>query len=111
MRFDFNYDKKLTDDQIKKIEDWVNNVIKAEADVSFEIMAVEAAKKLGAQGVFEEKYEQTVKVYTIAKGKTVYSREICGGPHVSNTRELGTFKIIKQEAVAAGVRRIKAIVE
>ena len=80
LRFDFNYDKKLSDDQIKKIEDWVNNVIKAEADVSFEIMPVEAAKKMGAQGVFEEKYEQTVKVYTIAKGKTVYSREICGGP-------------------------------
>ncbi|MCW6159901.1 MAG: alanine--tRNA ligase [Candidatus Micrarchaeales archaeon] len=111
LRFDFNWDKKLTDDQIKRIEDWVNGVIKAEADVSFEIMPLDEAKRLGAQGVFEERYEQNVKVYTIAKGKTVYSREICGGPHVRNTRELGTFKIIKQEAVAAGVRRIKAIVE
>lgn len=111
LRFDFNWDKKLTDDQIKKIENWVNSVIRAEADVSFEIMSLAAAKKLGAQGVFEERYEQTVKVYTVAKGNNVYSREICGGPHVSNTRELGTFKIIKQEAVAAGVRRIKAIVE
>ncbi len=110
LRFDFNYDRKLTDDQIKKIEDWVNNVIKAEADVSFEIMSVDAAKKVGAQGVFEERYEQTVKVYTIAKGGTIYSREICGGPHVKNTRELHSFKIIKQEAVAAGIRRIKAVV-
>jgi len=111
LRFDFNWDKKLTDDQIKRIEDWVNNVIKAGADVSFEIMAVGEAKKLGAQGVFTERYEEKVKVYTVAKGNTVYSREICGGPHVGNTRELGTFKITKQEAVAAGVRRIKAIVE
>ncbi|HUC38828.1 MAG TPA: alanine--tRNA ligase [Candidatus Acidoferrum sp.] len=111
LRFDFNYDKKLTDEQIKKIEEWVNNVIKAEADVSFEMMSIEDAKKAGAQEVFEDKYEKTVKVYTIAKGKKVYSREVCGGPHVKNTRELKSFKIIKQEAVAAGVRRIKAIVE
>jgi alanyl-tRNA synthetase len=111
LRFDFNYDKKLTDDQIKKVEDWVNNVIKAEADVSFEMMSIDEAKRLGAQGLFEEKYEKSVKVYTIAKGGRVYSREVCGGPHVKNTRELGSFKIIKQEAVAAGIRRIKAIVE
>ena len=110
LRFDFNYDKKLTDDQIKKIEDWVNNVIKAEADVSFEMMSLEAAKKLGAQGIFEARYESTVKVYTISKGSKVYSREVCGGPHVKNTRELKSFKIIKEEAVAAGVRRIKAVV-
>ncbi len=111
LRFDFNYDKKLTDEQIKKIEEWVNNVIDAEADVSFEMMGIDDAKRLGAQGVFEEKYEGTVKVYTIAKGNKVYSREVCGGPHVKNTRELKSFKILKQEAVAAGVRRIKAIVE
>ncbi len=111
LRFDFNYDKKLTDEQIRKVEDWVNGVIKAEADVSFRIMSVDEANKLGAQGVFEDRYESKVKVYTVAKGSTVYSIEICGGPHVKNTRELGTFKIIKQEAVAAGVRRIKAIVE
>ncbi len=111
LRFDFNYDKKLTDEQIKKVEDWVNGVIKAGADVSFRIMSVDEANKLGAQGVFEDRYESKVKVYTVAKGSTVYSIEICGGPHVKNTRELGTFKIIKQEAVAAGVRRIKAIVE
>jgi alanyl-tRNA synthetase len=111
LRFDFNYDKKLTDEQIKKVEDWVNNVIKAGADVSFRTMSVDEAKRLGAQGVFESRYESTVKVYTIAKDGTVYSIEICGGPHVKNTRELGHFRIIKQEAVAAGIRRIKAIVE
>jgi len=111
LRFDFNWDKKLTDEQVKKVEDWVNDVIKAQADVLFEMMSVEEAKKIGAQGEFEEKYEKTVKVYTVAKGKTVYSREICGGPHVKNTGELGHFKITGQEAVGAGVRRIKAIVE
>lgn len=111
LRFDFNYEKKLTDEQIKKVEEWVNDVIKAEADVSFEMMSLEDAKKLGAQGVFEARYEDTVKVYTIRKGERIYSREVCGGPHVKNTRELHHFKILKQEAVAAGVRRIKAIVE
>ena len=110
LRFDFNYDKKLTSEQIKKIEEWVNNAIKAGADVTFKTMSVEEAKQAGAQGVFEEKYGGTVKVYTIAKGNRVFSKEICGGPHVKNTRELKSFKIIKQEAVAAGVRRIKAIV-
>lgn len=111
LRFDFNYDKKLTDEQIKRIEEWVNNVIKVKADVSFEMMSVEDAKRLGAQGVFEERYEKAVKVYTIAKGDRVYSREICGGPHVKNTGELGHFRITGQEAVGAGIRRIKAIVE
>ncbi len=111
LRFDFNYDKKLTDDQIKRIEDWVNDAIKAEADVSFAMMSIEEAKKQGAQGVFEAKYEKVVKVYTVSKGDRVYSREVCGGPHVKNTRELHHFKITKQEAVAAGVRRIKAVVE
>ncbi len=110
LRFDFNYDKKLTDEQIRKVEEWVNGIIRAEADVSFRIMSVDEAKRLGAQGVFEERYDSTVKVYTIAKGSTVYSIEICGGPHVKNTRELGVFKITKQEAVAAGIRRIKAVV-
>ncbi len=110
LRFDFNYDKKLTDEQVKKVEDWVNDVIKAEADVSFEMMSIDDAKRLGAQGVFEARYEKVVKVYTISKGGKVYSREICGGPHVKNTRELKRFRITKQESVAAGVRRIKAVV-
>ena len=110
LRFDFNWNEKLTDEQVKKVEDWVNDVIKAEADVTMEMMSVEEAKKAGAQGVFEERYGEKVKVYTVSKGKKVYSREICGGPHVKNTRELGSFRITKQEAVATGVRRIKAVV-
>jgi alanyl-tRNA synthetase len=111
LRFDFNWNEKLTDEQVRKVEDWVNEVIKAEADVTMKMMSVEDAKKAGAQGVFEAKYEEQVKVYTVSKGGKVYSREICGGPHVKNTSELGHFKITKQEAVATGVRRIKAIVE
>ena len=110
LRFDFNRNEKLTDEQVRKVEDWVNDAIKAEADVTMEMMTVEEAKKAGAQGVFEEKYEEKVKVYTVSKGGKVYSREICGGPHVKNTREIGSFKITKQEAVATGVRRIKAVV-
>ena len=111
LRFDFSYDKKLTDEQIKKVEEWVNNSIKAEAEVEMKVLPIAEAKKLGAQGVFEEKYGEQVKVYTIKKGDKIFSIELCGGPHVKNTREIGQFKIIKQEAVASGVRRIKAIVE
>ena len=110
LRFDFNWNEKLTDAQVKGVEDWVNDVIRAGADVTMEMMTVEEAKAAGAQGVFEEKYSEMVKVYTVSKGGRVYSREICGGPHVKNTRELGSFRITKQEAVAAGVRRIKAVV-
>jgi alanyl-tRNA synthetase len=110
LRFDFNYNSKLTDEQVSKIEEWVNMVINQHADVSFETMSVEEAKRLGAQGVFDDRYEERVKVYTIAKGETVFSREICGGPHVKNTGELVRFRITKQEPVAAGVRRIKAVV-
>ncbi len=110
LRFDFNWNTKLTDEQVKKVEDWVNSVIKAEADVTFEMMSVDEAKKAGAQGEFEKRYEEQVKVYTVHKGDKVYSKEICGGPHVKNTREIGSFKITKQEAVATGVRRIKAVV-
>ncbi len=110
-RFDFNADEKLTDEQVKKIEDWVNNVIKQEADVTIEILSVEEAKKSGAHGVFDSKYGEKVKVYTVRKGDIIFSKEICGGPHVTNTKGMGAFKIIKQEAVAAGIRRIKAVLE
>ena len=110
LRFDFNWKEKLTDEQVKRVEDWVNDAVKAEADVTMEMMSVEEAKKAGAQGEFEERYEEQVKVYTVHKGDKVYSREICGGPHVKNTREIGRFRIAKQEAVATGVRRIKAVV-
>jgi alanyl-tRNA synthetase len=110
-RFDFNADEKLTDEQVKKVEDWVNNAIESEAEVIMEIMSVEEAKKQGAHGVFDSKYGEQVKVYTVKKGDKVFSKEICGGPHVTSTKGMGHFKIAKQEAVAAGIRRVKAILE
>ena len=110
-RFDFNAMEKLTDEQVKKVEDWVNNVIEQECEVVMEILPIEEAKKSGAHGVFDSKYGDKVKVYTVKKADKVYSKEICGGPHVENTKGMGKFKIAKQEAVAAGVRRIKAVLE
>ena len=107
LRLDFNYNGKLTDEQIKKTEDLINKKIKEGLNVEFNEMPLQEAKKLGATGVFEHKYGDRVKVYFI-KG---FSKEICGGPHVSNTKELGRFKILKEESVAAGIRRIKAVLE
>jgi len=111
IRFDFNADEKLSDEQVKKVEDWVNNVIKQECEVTMDVLPLEEAKKQGAHGVFDSKYGEKVKVYTVKKGNEIFSKEICGGPHVENTQKLGHFKIIKQESVAAGIRRIKAILE
>lgn len=107
LRFDFNYDQKLTEEQLKKVEKKVNEKIKAALPVKREEMTIEEAKKKGAQAVFAARYGERVSVYTIGN----YSKEICAGPHVSNTKELGHFKIIKEESIAAGVRRIKAILE
>ncbi len=107
LRFDFNFDRKLTPEEIKKVEDWVNERIKEQLPVKREEMAPEEAKKAGAQGVFEHKYGERVFVYSIGNK----SIEICGGPHVENTKELGHFKILKEESSAAGVRRIKAVLE
>jgi alanyl-tRNA synthetase len=107
LRFDFNFDRKLADEELKDIEKIVNEEIKKDLAVIRKEMTVEEAKKLGAQGVFEHKYGEKVFVYVIGD----FSIEICGGPHVKNTKELGKFKIVKEESVAAGVRRIKAILE
>lgn len=106
-RFDFNFDRKITEEEIMLVEDWVNSRILERLDVKREDMTVEEAKRSGAQGVFDSKYGDKVSVYTIGN----FSKEICAGPHVSNTSEIGKFKIIKEESVAAGVRRIKAIIE
>jgi alanyl-tRNA synthetase len=105
LRFDFNFDRKLSEDEIKKVEVLVNEKIQEKLPVERKEMTIEEAKKEGAQGIFESKYGEKVFVYSIAN----FSREICAGPHVKNTSELGKFKIIKEEAVAAGVRRIKAV--
>ncbi len=106
LRFDFTHAHKMTPEEIKKVEDMVSNAIKDEIDIAWKEMTFEEAKAYGAIGLFEEKYGEKVKVYTMGK----YSREVCGGPHVSNTRELGGFRITKEESCAAGMRRIKAIV-
>lgn len=107
LRFDFSHPQKVTPEEIKKVEEIVNEQIQKDLKVSVEEMTVEEAKKSGAIGLFENKYGDIVKVYTIGD----FSKEICGGPHVEHTGQLGKFKIIKEEAVSAGVRRIKAILE
>jgi alanyl-tRNA synthetase len=106
LRFDFSHPDKMTDEQIKQIENIVNEQIKKELDVTCEEMSVEEAKQKGAMGLFESKYGETVKVYKIGD----FSVEICGGPHVKNTRELVGFKIQKEQSSSSGIRRIKAII-
>lgn len=108
MRFDFSCDHKLSDEEKQKAEDLVNSWIQEGLDVRVEEMSKEDAIKSGAECMFIEKYPDIVTVYTI--GDNV-SKELCGGPHVKNTSELGHFKITKEEASSAGVRRIKAILE
>lgn len=108
MRFDFNCDHKLTDEEKAKAERYVNEWIQAGLDVSVEEMNKEMAVASGAECMFIEKYPDKVTVYTIGDD---ISKELCGGPHVKNTSELGHFKIIKEEASSAGVRRIKAILD
>lgn len=111
VRFDFNFDRKLTDEEIKKIEDIVNEKIEKNLKVHFEIMPLEKAKKLGAIGLFDEKYQDSVKVYFIgpsASSRQVYSIEFCGGPHVNFTEQLKRFKIVKQENIGKGYRRLYA---
>lgn len=107
LRFDFSYDEKLTPEQIKKVEDLVNQEIKKALPVKLEELTIAQARDSGALGFFHHKYGEKVKVYSIGS----FSREICGGPHVKNTKELGTFKITKEESSSAGVRRIKAVLE
>lgn len=112
LRFDVTYDRKIERDVLDRVEQYVNDAIAAGADVSIETLPKEAAQKDPTiEGSFWDRYPDTVNVYTIADTSgTLYSRELCGGPHVSNTSELsGTFKITKEESSAAGIRRIKAV--
>ena len=106
LRFDFSYDQKMTPEQIKQVEDIVNDAIKRKLPITREEMSIEDAKAQGATALFTGKYGEKVSVYTAGD----FSKEVCTGPHVSNTSELGHFRILKEESVAAGVRRIKAIV-
>ena len=107
LRFDFSHPEKMTKEQLQQVEDIVNEQIKRDLPVTCEEMTLEEAKKAGAMGLFENKYGEKVKVYTIGD----FSKEICGGPHVTHTGELGHFKIKKEESSSAGVRRIKAVLE
>lgn len=111
LRLDFSHFEKMTKDQIEKVTDIVNKQIKNNFTVECQEMSLEEAKETKAMGVFENKYGDRVKVYTVGDKNTCFSKEICGGPHVKETGELGSFKIIKEEASSSGVRRIKAVLE
>lgn len=111
-RFDFSHPEKMTPEQIKAVENMVNDAIARDLPVSWEEMPTDKAFESGAIGAFGDKYGATVKVYTVGdRGGEWYSREICGGPHVTRTGEIGHFKITKEESSSAGVRRIKAVIE
>jgi alanyl-tRNA synthetase len=107
LRLDFSFSRKLTEEEIKKTEDLVNAQIEKSCEVKREEMSPKEAKKKGAMGIFDEKYGEVVSVYNIGD----FSKEICSGPHVKNTCELGHFKITKEESSSSGVRRIKAVLE
>lgn len=110
MRFDFAHHEKLSSDQIKAVEDRVNQIIQSDLPVTKEEMSKDEAFGIGALGAFGEKYGDKVKVYTIGDPNGDYfSKEICGGPHVNYTGGIGKFKIIKEESSSAGVRRVKAV--
>ena len=106
LRFDFSFSRKMTPEEIKEVERLVNEYIKAGAEITCEEMTVAEAKAQGAIGLFESKYGERVKVYTMGP----FSKEICGGPHAGNTGDLKSFKIKKEESSSAGVRRIKATI-
>jgi alanyl-tRNA synthetase len=126
LRFDFNHDSKLTDEEKQKVEDLVNQKIAEKLPMTKIVMKKEEAEKTGAVHAFGDKYGDEVSIYYIGDSlETAWSKEFCGGPHVTNTSELasishperavgeskGPFKILKEEAVSAGVRRIKAVLK
>ena len=107
LRFDFNFPRKVEADELRQVEAWVNAAIAADVAITCEEMTVDEAREAGAEGVFSSKYGEVVKVYTMGP----YSKEICGGPHAARTGELGVFKIQKEQASSAGVRRIRAVLQ
>ena len=112
LRFDFTFDRKMTDEEKREVENIVNQKIKAKLPVNKTIMKREDAEKTGSSHVFGDKYGDEVSIYYIGDSlETAYSKEFCGGPHVTNTGELGNFRITKEESVSLGVRRIKAVLE
>ncbi len=119
LRFDFSHPEKMTPEQIKEVEDLVNGAIAQDYKIICQELSIDEARERGAMGVFDSKYEERVKVYTVCHAKdgfddfpsNVFSCEICGGPHVENTGVLGKFKISKEESSSSGIRRIKAVLE
>lgn len=107
MRFDFSFERAMTKEEIKKVEDIVNEQIAKDLPVTMEVMDLEAAKKSGARALFGEKYDKQVSVYTIGN----FSKEVCGGPHVQHTGLIGHFHIVKEQSSSAGVRRIRAVID
>ncbi|NLD52562.1 MAG: hypothetical protein GX650_06680 [Clostridiales bacterium] len=106
LRFDFTFGRKMTPEELAEVQRLVNDAIQRKMPITMEEMTVDQAKSQGAIGLFESKYGDRVRVYTMGD----FSREICGGPHANNTGDLGGFKILKEEASSAGVRRIRAVV-
>ena len=107
LRFDFTYHTKMTPEQIKEVEDLVNDEIKKDHKVSVKTMSPEEAVQSGAMAFFTNKYGEQVTVYSIGD----FSKEICTGPHVTHTGDMGHFHIVKEESSSAGIRRIKAVLE
>jgi len=105
LRFDFSHPQPMTAEEKAEVERIVNEQIQADLPVTMEIMSLEEAKRAGAMALFGEKYEDTVKVYSIGN----FSKEVCGGPHVEHTGVLGKFVIQKEQSSSAGIRRIRAV--
>ncbi|MBP5359238.1 MAG: alanine--tRNA ligase [Treponema sp.] len=112
MRFDFTFERPMTPEEVKKVEDIVNQKIKEDLPVTMEIMTVQEAVDQGARALFTNKYGESVKVYTIGRDPKTdwFSKEVCGGPHVQHTAQIGDFKIVKEQSSSAGVRRIRAVI-
>ena len=112
MRFDFTFDRPMEKEEIQKVESIVNEKIKEDLPVTMEIMILDDAKKAGARALFASKYGEQVKVYTIGRDpkNDWFSKEVCGGPHVQHTAQIGEFKITKEQSSSAGVRRIRAVI-
>ena len=110
LRFDFSHTKPIQEDEVKKIENYVNKMVKSNSEVRTRLMTPQEAVDKGALALFGEKYGEEVRVLSIGKDKDKYfSTELCGGTHVKNTSEIGDFKIVSQSAIAAGVRRVEAL--
>jgi alanyl-tRNA synthetase len=107
LRFDFNFDRKLTEQELQEIEEIVNREIREALPVKRIDTTLEEAKKMGSQAVFEQRYGEQVSVYSMGD----FSLEICSGPHVNNTGELGRFRILKEEGISSGTRRIRAVLD